>query len=116
MNKIAASKSKRMLIPQPKPVSLGDLRPWFRTRRICFTMADWRIVGDALRLACPYARYYRRGRVGEYNNAELPAFTLHEHICDVAIVPNELPEEVMVEFDPDWNWSSSRMKAFLDGR
>lgn len=98
----SALKSRRMLIPMPDLVPHLGRRPWFRTRHICFTMADWRIIGDALRLACPYARYYRRGEFREYNQPEPPDIKLHDHICDLAVGANEFPWEISISFDPDW--------------
>lgn len=93
---------KRALISPPEPIPHLGERPWFRTREICFTMADWRVIGDALRLACPYASYYRRADYGEFNGLEPPAVTLHDNIHDVAIGPNEMPYEIHVKFDPAW--------------
>lgn len=74
-----------VVVPIPQPAFTPQQgRPWFRSRKICFTMQDWQALGDALRIACPYARYKRfevhEDRIGE----QPPPIALQSHLHDAA--------------------------------
>jgi hypothetical protein len=114
-------------IPQPTFVPQGG-RPWFRSRMICFNMDDWRAFGDALQIACPYARYFRRTNDAEYNPPEPPSITLWSHVADaIEDCKASRASDVTIAFDPDWqleyeksiySWTWSRScpdpKAYFD--
>ncbi|MFN3399458.1 MAG: hypothetical protein ACK4Z4_03880 [Ferrovibrio sp.] len=74
-----------VVLPIPQPdFTPQQGRPWFRSRKICFTMQDWQAFGDALRIACPYARFMR-DEVGKEDVGEQPpSIALQSHIHDAA--------------------------------
>lgn len=91
--------------PFPEPgFSAYEWRPWFRKRRICFVMEDWRRIGIALQTASPGVRYMRGGRPTEIFGATpppiQPGIDLYEIIREAA----ELDVSVSIIFDTDWHY------------
>lgn len=91
-------------IPQPDIVTRKVYRgrPWFRPRAMCLTMEDWRRIDDALRIACPYIRYYRDWTNEEQRGETPPPVKLTERISDQVMANGRMPDEVQMIFDPDW--------------
>ncbi len=93
-------------------------------------MQDWQAFGDALRIACPYARFKRRESYEMRIADEPPQIVLHQHIRDAVQDANqgrESPKAGMY-LDPTWrleyergnqgHWtwknSCSEPKAYMD--
>lgn len=100
-----------VVIPIPQPdFTPQDGRPWFRSRKICFTMQDWQAFGDALRIACPYARF-KRFEVREDDIGEQPPpIKLQPHIHDAALDAKQVYgcSRIGMYLDPAWRLEYER--------
>ena len=74
-------KTEIVPIPRPEPNEYDD-RPWFRSRRICFSMEDWQAFDAAMHIACPYVRYYRWITNKEEQSETPPPIRLSRDICE----------------------------------
>lgn len=89
------------LFPEPG-FSAYEWRPWFRNRRICFIMEDWRRVGEALQAASPGIRYMRGGRPTEIFGATPPPIQPGTNLCEIVQEAAEKGVSVSIVFDTDW--------------
>lgn len=96
------SKRREILrIEQPVPITYSG-RPWFRIRRINFTLDDWRKFDEAIRIACPYARFVRKATEHERRAKTAPETPLVAAISELIKPNGNLPWDVNMVFDPGW--------------
>jgi hypothetical protein len=131
---VPAKKVRQIKPPVITPIPQPDLtpqqgRPWFRLRRLCFTLQDWQVFGDALRIACPYASFMRNIHFLERSADEPPQVSLRHHIGEaVEDAKQRRQSQIWMYLDPaylldytrdeDGHWkeknSSSRPYAYMD--